>query len=406
MSLIFNNANIFDGTGNPVFVGSVKVTGNRIVTVSHEPIVGEDDDHVFDATGKTLMPGMIDSHTHLGLGSTVEAIHPPKHYPESESALIIAHAGKVMLEHGFTSGYSAGSGDVKGEIAAAKAFDRGILPGPRLITSSFERLPGGTPGLIFKFPDRKGRESHPESVVAFVNEMADLGVKAVKFLLNGVSALDSGSNMVEQFYEEEIFAAADAARARGLWLTAHCYTKYSIELAVRAGFRALYHCVYADDETLSILEAAKDDIFVGLAPGIVEADLVRGPEIGIMASPEDRAEQADAAERLKHVGQKLRQIGMRSLPGGDYGFPWNPIGRNARDLELFVEWFGYTPAETLHAATAQGAQLMGMSEELGQIAEGFLADLLVINGDPLSDLGILQDKTRIEVIVKDGRRYK
>jgi imidazolonepropionase-like amidohydrolase len=127
---------------------------------------------------------------------------------------------------------------------------------------------------------------------------------------------------------------------------------------------------------------------------------------GVMASEGQVAEQQDAAERVKAMGRELRKRGIRSLPGGDYGFPWNPVGKNARDLELFVEWFGYEPHEVLHAATALGGEAMDMGDELGQIREGFLADILLVDGDPTKDISVLADKDNLRVIMKDGRLHK
>jgi imidazolonepropionase-like amidohydrolase len=103
---------------------------------------------------------------------------------------------------------------------------------------------------------------------------------------------------------------------------------------------------------------------------------------------------------------ELRRRGVRVLPGGDYGFPWNPIGRNARDMELFVTHFGFTPAQALSAGTMLGGQIMGMGEELGLIRTGYLADLLLIDGDPLKDIRLLQDRARLLLIMKDGALYK
>jgi imidazolonepropionase-like amidohydrolase len=100
----------------------------------------------------------------------------------------------------------------------------------------------------------------------------------------------------------------------------------------------------------------------------------------------------------------MRKRGIRVLPGGDYGFPYNPIGRNARDLELFVKLFGFTPREALAAATAQGGELMDMP--VGRIATGMLADLLLVDGDPTRDVSVLQDKSRLKVIMKGGVLYK
>lgn len=406
MTVLIRNVRIFDGTSLSDQTGAVLIEGDRIARVAtgDGALADCDATRVIDGRGGTLMPGLVDAHTHLALGSSVEVMGRPGNFPDDVLALTAAHCARVMLDHGFTSAYSGGSSSPGVEIALKAAIDKGQVPGPRLVTSSFERLPGGMPGLLFKFPGRDVRESNPAAVTHFVEEMAGIGLQAVKFLLNGVSAMDAGSNMNEQFYEDEILAAGEAARKAGVWLTAHCYTADAIKIAIKAGFRVIYHCNYADEEALDMIEAAKDDIFVGLAPGIEEADRDRAPKFGMMASPEQVAEQAAAVEHKIRVGQELRKRGVRSLPGGDYGFPQNPVGLNARDLELFVEWFGYTPAETLHAATALGGVLMDM--ELGQVKEGFLADLLLVDGDPTQDISILKNKDNLRMIMKGGALYK
>lgn len=405
--ILIQNARVFDGTGAAVFDGYVLTDGARIADVGHgSPATGIADADVLDAGGATLLPGLIDGHTHLAFGSTLYHMAKPAQRSDAETALLIAHCGRVLLESGFTSAYSGGSASPQAEIAAKQAFDAGWVPGPRLRTSSFERAPGGAMGLKTRFPGAAVRASAPADAVAFVKEMAALGVESVKFLLNGVSAFDPGSNLRDQFHDEEIVAGAAAAREAGLSLTAHCYTPHSIELAVRAGFRVLYHCNYAEAKSLDALESKKAELFVGPAPGIVEADLTRGPKFGIMASPEQRDEQAEATERLKGVGRELRARGIRTVPGGDYGFPWNPIGRNARDLTLFVEWFGYTPAEALLCATRTGGELLGRGHELGQLRPGYLADFLLVKGDPTRDIALLEAHENLLAIVKDGQFHK
>jgi imidazolonepropionase-like amidohydrolase len=102
----------------------------------------------------------------------------------------------------------------------------------------------------------------------------------------------------------------------------------------------------------------------------------------------------------------MRKRGIRVLPGGDYGFAWNPIGANARDFEHFVNLFGYTPAETLMAATKYGGEIMGMGEELGLVKEGYLADLIMVDGDPLKNVALFQDRDNLLMIMKDGAYHK
>jgi imidazolonepropionase-like amidohydrolase len=103
---------------------------------------------------------------------------------------------------------------------------------------------------------------------------------------------------------------------------------------------------------------------------------------------------------------ELKRRGVRVLPGGDYGFAWNPHGNNARDLRFFVDLMGYAPMEAIVAATAWGGELMGRPGELGVVREGALADLLLVDGDPLADIDLLQDRARLRAIMKDGAFHK
>jgi imidazolonepropionase-like amidohydrolase len=109
---------------------------------------------------------------------------------------------------------------------------------------------------------------------------------------------------------------------------------------------------------------------------------------------------------MQQLYPKMRKRGIRVLPGGDYGFPYNPIGRNARDLQWFVELLGYTPTEALVAATKLGGELMGRGDLLGQVKPGYLADLLLVDGDPTRDVRVLQDQAKLAMIMKDGKFHK
>jgi imidazolonepropionase-like amidohydrolase len=172
-------------------------------------------------------------------------------------------------------------------------------------------------------------------------------------------------------------------------------------MAVRHGVRAIYHCTFPDEEALDLLAAGRDRVFVAPTPGIIYAHLI-DPAF----PPADITDMQDAMASIKQVVPELKARGVRLVPGGDYGFAFNPIGKNARDLQLFVDWFGLTAAEALRSATEVGGQLMDMSGELGLIRQGYLADLLLVEGDPVEDISILQDQAMLAAIIKDGRIHK
>ncbi len=154
-----------------------------------------------------------------------------------------------------------------------------------------------------------------------------------------------------------------------------------------------------------MLEAKKNEIFVAPAIGIIVATLeaTPPPHIDMSAMKESARPVIELASRLI---PELKRRGVRVLPGGDYGFPFNPNGRNARDLEHFVNLFGYSPSEALVAATRLGGELMGMGDELGQIRPGYLADMLLLDADPTRDVRILQNPRRIVMIMKGGQLHK
>jgi imidazolonepropionase-like amidohydrolase len=324
--------------------------------------------------------------------------------PLEELTLTAARNARILLDHGFTSAYSAGSLGKHIEPALKAEIDSGGLPGPRLIPSTLEREPP-TDNALFKPGQSDEHAGGPEGIAAFVGGCARIGAKAVKFLLSGESALQAGASQRVLYTEEELQAASVAAREHNVWLTGHAHAAEAIKRGLRAGFRVLYHCTYADDEAIAMLEAQRHDVFVAPSIGIVQAtlDATPPPHFDMTHMKEDAAEVLAIHKQLV---PELRRRGLRLLPGGDYGFPFNPNGRNARDLELWVRHFDYSPTEALHAATSLGGELMGHPKELGEIRPGYLADLLLVDGDPTMDIAVLQKKHALKVIMQDGRLHK
>jgi cytosine/adenosine deaminase-related metal-dependent hydrolase len=226
---IIVNALVFDGTGADPVQADVLVREGRIAAVGDSLSRSDAGDaQLVDGAGATLIPGLIDGHAHLGFGSTTDHLSDRREAVE-ERTLLIAHAGEVLLDSGFTSAYSGGNRLPAAEVAARKAFGEGWLPGPRLRACSWEGSVGMLEPGQYSFPGVDDRAPDPAGVSRFVHEMADLGVDIVKLSLSGESAVVHGSSRVLQFTESEVAAAAAAAAERGVWLTAHAHSAEAIK---------------------------------------------------------------------------------------------------------------------------------------------------------------------------------
>jgi len=399
---LIHNIRIFDGTPAPAREGAVLVDGARIARVAHAPaaIDAAAADRVIDGRGGTLMPGLVEAHAHLTWGSSVEHVYHQFILPPEELEVAARRNARVLLDHGFTSAYSAGALGDGIETRLARAIDAGETPGPRLVPSTLERSPEGAEGIetgdVFN-----GRG--PAAIRAFMAYCRDQGVGSVKLVISGEDALKPGSAQDILYTDEEMQAAGEAARENGLWIAAHAYTPRAIALALEAGARIVYHASFADAAAIEALAARRDTVFYAPGPGVSVAALEASPPPHVDMSHM----KASAAQRMEleaRLVPELKRRGVRVLIGGDYGFPFNPHGRNARDIEHFVRYFGFTPVEALSAATLLGGELMGL--EVGQVREGYLADLLLVDGDPTADVAILQDRARLTMIMKDGQLHK
>jgi imidazolonepropionase-like amidohydrolase len=412
--ILFVNGQVFDGTGAPTVPADLVVRGDRIDSVR----VGggtaiEAGDQVVDCAGATVMPGLVESHSHLTFPSAVGHIDPSfnppldvsffRHMPTPDEHLAMAKRNaKILLEAGFTSAYSAGSlTPVPTEVWLRDQIAAGATPGPRMRAASFER--DNNP--VQMGPDGpKPKKVGPDGVREFIAEQAAIGFDAVKLLMSNDDVFVAGGSMITQYSPEEAQAAGAQARESGVWLNCHAQAPESIKLAVRHGFRSVYHCTYADAEAVDLLEEHKDSIFLSPAVGIMWANVYEGAEYGIDTAMAEKMGSVKALRAMTELYPELRKRGLRVLPGGDYGFPNNPIGRNARDLELFVRLFGYSPAEALRAATHDGGQVMDLP--VGVLTPGYLADVLVVRGEPTEDVSVLQNADNLLAIMQNGAFYK
>lgn len=404
MRTIIGNVSVFDGTGAAATRGSVVIVGERIeAVIAGEAVVPQRPGDTFiDGHGGTLMPGLVEAHAHLTWPSSIEKIYHQFVLPPDEMKVAAWRNARVLLDSGFTSAYSAGALHETLEVELRDAIAAGQTPGPRLVASTIERSPEGAEGVETGDVDH-GRG--PAAVRAFVERCKAAGIDSVKLVVSGEDALLPGSSQHILYTEEEMAAAGEAARAAGLCLAAHTQAAEAVKMALRHGVRTLYHCTYADDEAFAQLVAHKDDIFVAPAIGIIVATLEANPPPHIDMSSM-KAAAVPVIEMTKRLIPMLHRAGVRVLPGGDYGFPFNPNGTNARDLEHFVNLYGYTPAEALMAATKLGGELLGKGDELGLVKPGYLADLLLVDGDPTRDIRLLQDRQRLALIMQGGRIHK
>jgi imidazolonepropionase-like amidohydrolase len=411
---VFVNGSIFDGSGAAPVPGDLVV---RDTTIEQVVVGGGAEqlpsDTVIDCAGTTVMPGLIESHTHLTFPSAVGHIdprfNPPidvsffRDMPTPDEHLDIARRNaRILLDAGFTSAYSAGSlTPVPTEVRLRDELNAGAIPGPRLRAASFER--DNNP--IQMGPDGpKPKAVGPDAVRDFIREQAAIGFDSVKLLLSNDDVFVENGSQITQYSVEEAAAAGQQARESGIWLNCHSQSAESIKLAVRSGFRSVYHCTYADEEAVNLLEEHKAEIFLSPAVGIMWANVHEGEPFGMDAAVAEQIGSVRALAAMQQLYPELRKRGLRVMPGGDYGFPNNPIGRNARDLELFVRLFGYTPAEALRAATSYGGDLMDLP--VGRLAPGHFADVLVVRGDPTEDVTLLQDQGNLLAIMQNGAMYK
>jgi imidazolonepropionase-like amidohydrolase len=413
--VIFTNVRILDGTGEYPYTGDVTVQGNRIKSVSKgssrmnggASVGGQT---VIDGMGATLMPGLCDAHLHLSWNNA-PGIDPIQMMPPEEHTLVTAQMAKLVLDSGFTMGCGAAAAKPRLDVVVRNAINSGMIPGPRYRAAGPEITTVG--GLGDAAPSHIPHEglnlgivvSGPEEVRRTVRTLIKYGVDSIKLNLSGEEL--TGMRAEETpMSDEEVAMAVSEAKARGKTLAAHARSSGSVVQCVRHGIQNIYHASFANEEALDMLEANKEKHFV--APGL--AWLINtarhAGEWGIKpGSPVTIAYEREL-EHAVETSRKMHKRGIRVLIGGDYGFAWTPQGTNAKDLETFVDLLGFSPMEAIVAATRYGGQIMQMGNELGMIKPGYLADMLLVDGDPISNIRVLQDKSRLLAIMKDGQFHK
>ena len=408
-TVLLHGGQVWDGSGGAAFPADVLLEGNRIAAM--RPKLSRDSTATqrIDVSGHTVMPGLVDGHAHLSFAHKANPAELGDIPPEDHTLLTLLHA-RILLDAGFTSCLSGGSAKPRLDVAVRDFINAGHAPGPRLLAASPELTNTGNLG------DERRLHIYRESYAMVVDGAHEMlrtvrmlireGVDTVKLNVSGNQTVPSAGSHVTVMREDELATAVETAHTHGKRVAAHVRAAASIKLALKHGVDILYHCEYADEECLDLMEAARDRIFVAPAIGLLHNLMHEAEAWGITYQKAHDAGVVDQFEHAQKVFPELQKRGVRVLIGGDYGFPWTPHGSNARDLEHFVRFLGYSDSDALVCATRTGAAAMLLEGEAGEVKEGFLGDLLVIAGEPQRDVRLLQVPGNIKLVMKDGRVYK
>jgi imidazolonepropionase-like amidohydrolase len=405
---LFRGGSALDVSAGVLLDGyEVLVEGDHIKEVSDQPIRTVDA-FVVDLRGRVLMPGLIDAHVHIYLSELDLTL-----IKDIPVTLAVARAGPVlraMLERGFTTVRDAGGAD----WGIREAVDSGILPGPRLLISG--RVISQTGGHADFRSRTNGASSNGCSccsglelfahvvdgvpaVLHAAREELRKGADHIKIMISGGVASPNDPLEGLQFTDEEIRAAVQAAEASGKYASAHAYSAAAIRRGVECGVRTIEHGNLIDDCTARFVAERKSFV----VPTLVTYDSIdrRGRDLGMPAK--------NLEKNKKVLSAGLRSLEICKAAGVEIGFGTDLLGvlRADQSREFLIRTEVLSPAEVLRSATVTNARLLGKESEIGQIKTGALADLLVIDGDPLKDLNLLQDEgAHISAIMKNGRFFK
>jgi imidazolonepropionase-like amidohydrolase len=403
---LIRNATIFDATGAKPFTGDLLVEGNRIAAMGAGAANAQADTEI-DASGLFCMPGMTEGHAHLsfeGVCATENLITPT---PE-EQVFTAARGAKALIEMGFTSAYGASEAKLRLGVAVRNEVNAGRLPGPRIRAGGLELSVTGAMGDESK---EHNPRTGPSQIIDGVEEMRRAvrfqireGIDNVKLDVSGDPFYPSTPGHSTPMTFEEIKVAADTAHGLGRKINAHTRSAEGSKYCVRAGVDGLFHCEFSDEEMLDLMEEAKDRIFVAPTVGLLHQIMV-GEAAGHGLSSEIGGYMGigELLENSAKTHSELRKRGVRHLIGGDYGFGWSKQGEQAKDIALFMKYYGYSAEEALICATRNGGLAMMDDGSLGTLETGKLADLILVNGDVLADVSILADRDKIMLVMKDGQ---
>lgn len=354
---------------------------------------------VIDLQGATVMPGLGDAHVHISwpLDFVFDHGAVARSAPDAH-ALDVAAVTKTYLESGYTLVVGAGVLQAQDDLLAKKAIDAGALSGPRIIPSGLmvaERGGLGDEGGLMEVV------SDAASMREVVARQCDAGVRAVKLFISGDSAAPGYPSEAVYMNDAMLEAAVKEAERYGAFITAHARAADSVMMAARSGIRLIHHACFLHDAALRALEARAD---VWVCPGLhylyamvnghAERWGITANQVASFGYPRELESQVEGLKRMLAANIQL-------VAGGDFGHQWTHHGTYAVELQRYVELVGMTPMQAILTATRNMGPLVDL--KVGQVAEGYFADLLVVDGDPTSDIRVLQAADKRRAVMKDGK---
>jgi imidazolonepropionase-like amidohydrolase len=404
--LVLANATVLDSDG-PRPQSTVAVEDRRISIVTSDSVAAaaldtRPDDRVVDLGGRTVMPGFVSAHFHATyheLGSKAAPFGLEE--PPALQAVRAAHHLELALRCGFTGVVSAGA-PFAIDASMKTAIGEGLFPGPRLMAGSRDVSTTGHAGDK-SFPwywdvgarGAVNRSDGPDEFRRAVREEIKQGAEIIKMFVTGGHGTVAPAEQTEMS-RAELSAGIEAAHERGALVRGHIANRDALHMALDEGIDVVDHGDGLDEAAIERMVGQGTFLVPSQLFPARFAEMMGGGGLGFTAA------MAEDIERALTILPVANEAGVKLLCGDDYGAIGLPHGRYADELEFYVKEAGIAAIDVIRWATRHGAELMGRGHELGAVREGFLADLLVVDGDPLSDIGVLQDRARLVGVMKGG----
>lgn len=407
-SVLIHDAQLIDGTGALPLRASVLVEGDRIAAVGAEAdaraarLGGV---QRFNASGMTVMPGLIDGHVHSTFDNAAGHDELFYHRRPGMAALTAVPNLRRMLTSGLTGFFDADSLFDLG-VDLKEAVQYGVIEGPRMAVGGYALMTsvGGAAGRLM--PDTGTMAyarmlSGKDQIVAEVRRQIKLGVDWIKVHVTGSFAHRRAEGEFITFTMEELRTICDIAHDYGIPVAGHCRSAKSVKFACEAGFDQIIHATLMDEAAVEALVKHKAMVVPALT---FQANLAEFGD-AISASPAMQDLFRKEIENSAEMFHKAFKAGVPLVCGSESGFSVTPYGDwHYRELEVFVKYLGLTPLEAIKCATQYGALVLRMKDQVGVIAPGRLADLIVVDGDPARDVTVLGQRDRLRMVMLGGRQ--